>query len=50
MTDAQTIASRFIEALNDRDFDTLSRLVRRGRPFDLATGGANASARRAQTG
>ncbi|PST22271.1 hypothetical protein C7U60_13685 [Mesorhizobium plurifarium] len=38
MTDAQTIASRFIEALNDRDFETLSRLVGEDVAFDSLTG------------
>ncbi|RVG72761.1 ketosteroid isomerase-related protein [Sinorhizobium meliloti] len=38
MTDAQTIASHFIEALNDRDFDTLSRLVGEDVAFDSLTG------------
>lgn len=38
MTDAQTIASRFMEALNDRDFDTLSRLVDEDVAFDSLSG------------
>ncbi|MQV96921.1 hypothetical protein GHK50_02765 [Sinorhizobium medicae] len=38
MTDAQTIASRFMEALNDRDFDTLSRLVDEDVAFDALSG------------
>ncbi|WP_112810402.1 ketosteroid isomerase-related protein [Ensifer sp.] len=38
MTDAQTIASRFIQALNDRDFDALSRLVDEDVALDSLTG------------
>ncbi|MDK1387146.1 ketosteroid isomerase-related protein [Sinorhizobium sp. 8-89] len=38
MTDAQTIASRFIEAVNDRDFDALSRLVDEDIALDSLTG------------
>ncbi|WEX76467.1 nuclear transport factor 2 family protein [Sinorhizobium numidicum] len=38
MTDAQTIASRFIEALNDRDFDALSTLVDEDVALDSVTG------------
>lgn len=38
MTDAQTIASRFIEALNDRDFDALARLVDEDVALDSLTG------------
>jgi steroid delta-isomerase-like uncharacterized protein len=38
MTDAQTIASRFIEALNARDFDTLAGLADEDIAFDSLTG------------
>ncbi|WP_457583946.1 ketosteroid isomerase-related protein [Ensifer canadensis] len=38
MTDAQTIASRFIEGLNDRDFDALARLVDEDVALDSLTG------------
>ncbi|MDK1490159.1 ketosteroid isomerase-related protein [Sinorhizobium sp. 7-81] len=38
MTDAQTIASRFIEAVNERDFDALSRLVDEDIALDSLTG------------
>lgn len=38
MTDTQTIASRFIEALNDRDFDALVRLVDEDVALDSLTG------------
>lgn len=38
MTDSQTIASRFIEAVNARDFDTLARLVDEDIAFDSLTG------------
>ncbi|MCA1439692.1 nuclear transport factor 2 family protein [Ensifer sp. IC4062] len=38
MTDAQTIASRFIEAVNGRDFDALSRLVDEDVALDSLTG------------
>ncbi|NRP70358.1 hypothetical protein ILFOPFJJ_01237 [Ensifer psoraleae] len=38
MTDAQTIASRFIEAVNDHDFDALSRLVDEDIALDSLTG------------
>ncbi|WP_331371739.1 ketosteroid isomerase-related protein [Sinorhizobium chiapasense] len=38
MTDAQTIASRFVEAVNSRDFDALSRLVDEDVALDSLTG------------
>ncbi|MBP1883440.1 ketosteroid isomerase-related protein [Sinorhizobium mexicanum] len=38
MKDAQTIASRFIEAVNSRDFDALSRLVDEDVALDSLTG------------
>ncbi|TCN29942.1 ketosteroid isomerase-related protein [Sinorhizobium americanum] len=38
MTDAQTIAGRFIEAVNDRDFETLARLLDDDVAFDSLTG------------
>lgn len=38
MTDTQTIASRFIEALNDRDFEALARLVDEDVALDSLTG------------
>jgi len=38
MTDAQTIASRFIEALNQRDFEALARLVNEDVELDSLTG------------
>lgn len=38
MTDAQTIASRFIDALNERDFDALARLVDEDVALDSLTG------------
>ncbi|WP_046118640.1 ketosteroid isomerase-related protein [Ensifer aridi] len=38
MPDAQTIASRFIDALNDRDFDALSRLLDEDVALDSLTG------------
>ncbi|WP_077960286.1 ketosteroid isomerase-related protein [Ensifer adhaerens] len=38
MTDAQTIASGFIEALNQRDFEALARLVHEDVELDSLTG------------
>lgn len=38
MTDAQTIAGRFIEAVNNRDFDTLPGLLDDDVAFDSLTG------------
>ncbi|HEV7308808.1 ketosteroid isomerase-related protein [Ensifer sp.] len=38
MTDAQTIASRFIEALNQRDFETIARLAHEDIELDSLTG------------
>ncbi|MQW88601.1 ketosteroid isomerase-related protein [Sinorhizobium saheli] len=38
MPDAQTIASRFIDALNERDFEAMSRLVDEDVELDSLTG------------
>ncbi len=38
MTDAQTIASRFMEALNERDFDTLATFLDEDVALDSLTG------------
>lgn len=41
MTDAETIASRFIEAVNARDFEMLASLVDEDVAFDSLTGQRN---------